>query len=172
MQDIAQDIQSGLYNNCGDPDTNWDSWKKRCSEILNERGIINVMDCRNFINARLIKKSNELYTWQQVCEITNNAGGNIYSSPFGDYDNDKFKLEQININKISKKYYLTINECKEYNMDEDESVITKLSEAFDNGENIPPIILDNNYNVIDGSHRLGMYDYLGINYVKAFILQK
>lgn len=54
MQDIAQDIQAGLYNDCGDPNIDWDSWKNRCIEILSERGTINVMDSRNFISANPI----------------------------------------------------------------------------------------------------------------------
>ena len=186
LQDIAQDIQNGLYNDCGDPNENWNNWRERCTEILSERNIINIMQPRQFINAepiiskdckyireaKLKKISNEEYTWEEVCNIINNAGGSIYSSPFGNYSDCKFKLKTILINDISKDCYLSIEDCKKYDLDEDENVIMKLVDAYNNGASIPPIILDNNLKIIDGSHRLGMYDFLGINKIQAFILQE
>lgn len=47
-QDISQDIQNGLYNKCGDPETNWDAWLNRCRQLLKERNIIDVMDRNTF----------------------------------------------------------------------------------------------------------------------------
>jgi hypothetical protein len=55
-QDIAQDIQAGLYNDCGDPNTNWDAWMDRAKLILSERNVIDVMDNRTYINALPIDK--------------------------------------------------------------------------------------------------------------------
>lgn len=40
VQDIAQDIQNGLYKNCGDYDTNFEKWLDKCREILRERNVI------------------------------------------------------------------------------------------------------------------------------------
>lgn len=54
MQNIAQDIQTGLYDGCGDPNTNWEAWKDRCTDILSERGIVNVMGPRGFIDGNPI----------------------------------------------------------------------------------------------------------------------
>lgn len=122
--------------------------------------------------AKLKKLSNAEYTWNEICNIINNAGGTIYSSPFGSYDNDTFKIETIEIDKIPRSNYLTIDDCKELDLDEDENVIMNLVYAYEDGDDIPPIILDNDYHIIDGSHRLGMYDYLNIKYIKSFILQK
>lgn len=186
MQDIAQDIQMGLYNDCGDPNTNWQAWMDKTKKMLSERNVIDVMDNRNHIyalpidkpdckyirEAKIKKLSDNLYTWQEVCDITNNAGGRIYSSPFGNYDNYKFKLEQVPFNKISPDYYLTIKDCDELNLDEDKSVIERLLNTYDSGQDLPPIILDNNYKIIDGSHRMGVYEYLGLANIKAFVIQK
>lgn len=40
IQDIIQDVQYGLYDDCGDPNTNWDKYKERCKELLKQRNIV------------------------------------------------------------------------------------------------------------------------------------
>ena len=176
-QDIAQDIQMGLYKDCGDPNEHWDLWMERAKEILRDRNIIDVME-REQINAmpymdnsygKISTANNKLYTWQEVCDITNNAGGKIYSSPYGDYNNYQFELKLVDTNLIDKDSYLTLDECREYDLDEDESVIENLIELYDSGENFPPIILDSNYKIIDGSHRMGVYDWIGLGKIKAYV---
>lgn len=178
MQDIARDIQYGLYDGCGDPNTNWECWKNRCIEILKDRQVIDVMD-RKFIstdpvlqNNKSIRLSETIYSWDMVCDIINNAGGRIYSSPYGDYSQNNFILKNIQINDIPRSNYLSIEQCKKYDLDEDENIIINFINEYEDGADFPPIVVDENYNVIDGSHRLGMYDYLGINTIKAFVLKK
>ena len=175
-QDIAQDIQMGLYNDCGDPNEHWNLWMERAKQILHDRNIIDVMD-REQINAMpyvdnsygKISTANKLYTWQEICDITNNAGGKIYSSPYGQYDDYEFELKEIDTNLINKDSYLTLEECREYDLDEDESIIENLINLYDSGENFPPIILDSNYKIIDGSHRMGVYDWMGLSKIKAYV---
>ena len=72
-------------------------------------------------------------------------------------------------NSIDKDSYLTVEECDEYDLDEDKSVIERLLDKYDSGEDFPPIILDSDYKIIDGSHRMGLYEYLGLNTIKAFV---
>ncbi len=177
MQDITQDIQYGLYKDCGDPNENWDLWMKRCKELLKDRNVIDIMDNREYINAMpyvdnsygRISQAEKKYTWQEVCKITNDAGGNIYCSPYGDYDDYEFELQSVSFKDIDKDTYLTIDECKEYNLDEDRSVIENLVSKYDSGVDFPPIILDSNYKIIDGGHRMGAYEWLGLGYINAFI---
>lgn len=40
IQNIMQDIQYGLYDDCGDPNENFDKWKNRCIELLKQRKLI------------------------------------------------------------------------------------------------------------------------------------
>lgn len=40
IQNIFQDIQYGLYKECGDPEENWDKWKDNCVELLKQRNIL------------------------------------------------------------------------------------------------------------------------------------
>lgn len=40
IQNIMQDIQYGLYDDCGDPDKNFDKWQSRCIELLKQRKLI------------------------------------------------------------------------------------------------------------------------------------
>lgn len=155
MQNIVQDIQYGLYDSCGDPNTNWDLWKNRCIELLKER--------------KILGSKSKTYTWQEVCDITNNAGGRTYCAPFGSYDNAEFKLENVSLSDV--KGYMTYGEYSEYDMDEDVYVVENLEEAYMNGEDIPNIILDKNLNIIDDSHRASMYENLGIGYFKAYVMQ-
>lgn len=167
LQDIYQDIQSGLFDDCGNPEINWLQWKEKAIQILQDRNIINVMDVRNFISTA---NDDKLYSWEEVYEIIANAGGRIYSLPYGSYAGN-FKLETITMDKIPRTNYLTIEDCQRDDLDEDESVILRLVDAYNGGSNIPPIILNNDYTIIDGSHRLGMYEYLGIYNIQAFVLQ-
>lgn len=182
IQNIFQDIQYGLYDDCGDPNKNWDKWKDRCIELLKQRNILGQyrkIKCHNS-NNKIIKKytisrlkkihSNKEYTWNEIVEITNNSGGRTYSSPFGDYSNFIFIEEIVDINNISG--YIPYDECQELDLDEDMSVIEYLADRYDSGEILPPVILDDQYKVIDGSHRVSMYDYLNITKIKAFVLKK
>ena len=40
IQDIIQDVQSGLYKDCGDPNKNWNKYKEKCKELLKQRNIV------------------------------------------------------------------------------------------------------------------------------------
>lgn len=40
VQDIAQDIQNGLYKECGDFNTDFENWLDKCREILRQRNVI------------------------------------------------------------------------------------------------------------------------------------
>ena len=71
MQSIVQDIQSGLYNKCGDPNKNWEKWEERCKQLLNQRGILGNNNKRlkklayhdeEFRDSALILIGSELYT--------------------------------------------------------------------------------------------------------------
>lgn len=48
VQDIIQDVQLGLYKDCGDPNKNWNKYKERCKELLKQR---------NVVGTRLVKKA-------------------------------------------------------------------------------------------------------------------
>lgn len=121
--------------------------------------------------SRLKKKySNKQYTWDEVVEITNNGGGRTYSSPFGDYSDLMFVEEIVDVSNITG--YIPYDECQELDLDEDMAVVEYLADRYDDGEILPPVILDNQYKIIDGSHRVSMYDYLNIQKIKAFVLQK
>lgn len=52
MQNIMQDIQYGLYDDCGDPEKNWDAWKERCIKLLQERNILSNQDKKTIINTK------------------------------------------------------------------------------------------------------------------------
>lgn len=120
--------------------------------------------------SRLKKKSNKEYTWDEIVEITNNAGGRTYSSPFGNYSDFIFIEEFVDISNI--RGYIPYDECQELDLDEDMAIVEYLVDKYYDGEILPPVILDEQYKVIDGSHRVSMYDYLNIQKIKAFVLQK
>lgn len=78
MLDIAQDIQSGLYNDCGDPNTNWQAWMDRAKQILSERNVINIMDNRDYINALPIDKPDCKYIRESRLKKINNKNKKIF----------------------------------------------------------------------------------------------
>ena len=158
LQDLTQDVQYGLFKDCGDPNTNWDKWEERAIELLKQRNII----------SRLAKVAEKIYTCNEVRDIINSTGGKIYSAPYGNYDN-KFELKEVNISDINKDTYLTLSECEEYDLDEDYEIIEYLENTYMEGKNLPPVILDSNMKIIDGSHRVGAYENLGKKNIKAFI---
>jgi hypothetical protein len=118
---------------------------------------------------RLIKKNEKIYSWDEIINEQHNGSGRISCEPFGDYDKSKFCLKKISINSIPSKYYMTIDEFKEYGDDESISIIESIMISLDDDIYIPPIVLDKSLNVIDGSHRLSAYRELGIYNIMAFV---
>lgn len=119
---------------------------------------------------RLIR-SNMVYTWDEIIKIHQDANVRAYSLPYGDYKNCTFELKTILLNQIPKKFYGKKKEYQKYGDDESVYLIDKLIKSYKNNENIPPVILDENYNVIDGSHRLSAQYELKISEIKAFVLK-
>jgi hypothetical protein len=37
--ELCQEIQMGVFSDCGDPDENWEEWKQRAREILEAKGV-------------------------------------------------------------------------------------------------------------------------------------
>lgn len=108
------------------------------------------------------------YSWGEVKDIQE-TGHRAYCGPFGDYEDSLFKLIELDIEHINKKNYLTVGQCNRMGLDEDLSVIMRLSRLIADGVELPPIILDRDYNIIDGSHRVPAYLDNGIKRIDAFI---
>ncbi|QST02478.1 hypothetical protein IMZ31_23805 (plasmid) [Pontibacillus sp. ALD_SL1] len=112
-----------------------------------------------------------MYTWDRIVAETKNAGGRIYSLPHGNYENKTFLLKSVRLEDLGGKGFFTLRECEELDLDEDYYVIKRLMRAYQNGANIPPVILDSNYDVIDGSHRLGAMFELGTTFFGAYVMR-
>lgn len=119
-------------------------------------------------SSRLIKKSDKVYTWEEVCDIQSQGNGRISSLPFGNYGN--FELKKVNINDL-KDYFMTYDEMVSMDMDEDLSIFKRIYSALDNGEELKPIVIDKNMKLIDGSHRLSALYEMGYTYIDAFVEQ-
>ena len=99
------------------------------------------------------------YSWKEIVDITKSAGGRMYVAPYGDYQNDTFRLVKVSFREMKKKRFFTLKKCQKLDLDEDEAVIRRLIKLYKEGANIPPVILNQDLTTIDGSHRLSaMYE--------------
>jgi len=71
---------------------------------------------------------------------------------------DKYVVKNIKISEI---------EIDEFQIDE--TFIDQYIEAFKKRGTYPPIILDSEYRIIDGTHRVNALNDLGVEYVIAFV---
>lgn len=112
----------------------------------------------------------EFYTWEEVLEITLSSNFKDYGEPLSSFDfsKSKFKLEHVWLNNISSDY-LTIDECRNSNFEEDEYTILKLVSDYDRVDYVSPIILDSDFKVINGRYKLGALDYLSKYHIEVFL---
>lgn len=98
IQNIIQDIQYGLYDECGDPNENWDLWKKRCVYLLNQR---NILSCKT--NNKLATHDTE----SRTCAIVY-VNGKLFE---GESHNEALQ-NYLNSNDIEIKQ--GVGECERY----------------------------------------------------------
>lgn len=112
----------------------------------------------------------KLYTWDEVVRITLRAG-QTYNAPKGNYKDKNFCIKNVGVNSINKTSYLTLDQYKKLGLSIDVHIVEKLMKLYTrNAKKIPPIILDKNYNIIDGAHRMGAVIELQWEKIKAFVM--
>lgn len=105
------------------------------------------MDIKKIINEELYK----LYTAEYVAEYIYNSLSDEQKE-----DNDwSFNEYYQTIKNFGNNFTLTpINPQKlKFNEDFDVDTVEEYKERIQNGEIIPPIVIDSNYEIIDGNHR-------------------
>lgn len=75
-----------------------------------------------------------------------------------EYEN--YKVEDVKISDI---------EIDEFSLDE--GIVDEYKELFKESNKYPPIVLDSEYGIIDGTHRVNALNDIGIEYVRAFVGQ-
>jgi len=70
----------------------------------------------------------------------------------------EYQLVEINIDDI---------DIEEWEIDED--IVNDYVEEYETNKNYPPIIIGDDYSIIDGTHRANALDKLGIKRVKAWL---
>lgn len=111
------------------------------------------------------------YSWEEIVDITKSAGGRMYAAPYGDYQNDTFRMVKVSFSEVKKKHFFTLKKCKKLDLDEDEAVIRRLMNLYKEGAKIPPVILNQDLTTIDGSHRLSAMYELKYEDFYAFVRQ-
>lgn len=110
----------------------------------------------------------EIYTWQEVVDIQLQSGHYIYGKPFGDYQNDLFKKEIIKLSDVARDHFLSLLDCKKLDLEADEMVIRRLMKSYESSAKLPPIIVNENNQIIDGSHRTGAMFELKYKTIEVF----
>lgn len=120
-----------------------------------------VKDFKQFVNENNELTYNDVFKKQQI--------DNPYSDLLFSTENSKFVEEIIDIKKLRElngfsddedEIEQTVSYFNDLGMDEDYSVSKKLMNKIVNGVKLSPIVVDENYKVLDGSHRLAAYSEL------------
>jgi hypothetical protein len=110
---------------------------------------------------------NEEITYLDV--LQNQQIGNPSSDILFSEENAKFIKEIINIRKLRElnnfsedngEVEQSVSEFNNLGMDEDYYISKKLMKKIVNGVKLSPIVVDENYKLLDGSHRLAAYSEL------------
>ena len=120
-----------------------------------------VKNFKQFVNENNELTYNAVFKKQQI--------DNPYSDLLFSTENSKFVEEIIDIKKLRElngfsddedEIEQTVSYFNDLGMDEDYSVSKKLMNKIVNGVKLSPIVVDENYKVLDGSHRLAAYSEL------------
>jgi len=84
-------------------------------------------------------------------------------------DDDKFVLKEINPRQVLSYPSCTRESYADLNMYEDLITIDELIGKIKKGIELNPIIVDSNYQLIDGNHRLVAYNKLKTHKIKAYV---
>lgn len=132
------------------------------------------MELKNFITNTIREYLNE----QQVLSYQDVIQKQKIGSPYFDYifsnESSEFVEEKIHIEKlrylngfhndIDNELEQTVSYFKDNDFDEDYYVSKKLMNKIVNGTKLNPIVVDENYKILDGSHRLAAYSELWFYY--------
>ena len=120
-----------------------------------------VKNFKQFVNENNELTYNAVFKKQQI--------DNPYSDVLFSTENSKFVEEIIDIKKLRElngfsddedEIEQTVSYFNDLGMNEDYSVSKKLMNKIVNGVKLSPIVVDENYKVLDGSHRLAAYSEL------------
>jgi hypothetical protein len=106
----------------------------------------------------------KLYTLEEVQKEQMKG----FSSSHGVYSPylDKFILINISVERMIMSF---INQCTEpLPNDEDESIVEKLIKKIEEGVKLSPIVIDEDFYLLDGFHRLMAYHRLGMRTTRAY----
>lgn len=105
----------------------------------------------------------DLYTFQGVQKLQKGSSDVI----FGGSAKDRFKKITIPLKKIKNKH-APLAWWKKRGLDEDVAIITRLMQAIKNKADIPPIVIDENFKIMDGLHRFYAHKELDLNSIQVF----
>jgi hypothetical protein len=120
-----------------------------------------VKNFKQFVNENNELTYNDVFKKQQI--------DNPYSDVLFSTENSKFVEEIIDIKKLRElngfsddedEIEQTVSYFGDLGMDEDYTVSKKLMNKIINGIKLSPIVVDEKYKVLDGSHRLAAYSEL------------
>jgi hypothetical protein len=76
----------------------------------------------------------------------------------------------VYFDQLNEQHYHSLSELRESKQTEDFILTAALLDLYRSGVKVPPVILDEAYNVIDGYHRLCAMFELGYEHLVAFVL--
>ncbi len=121
------------------------------------------MDVSKIIKRVVFKRLYESLSYDDV--LNQQKKGSPYSDAIFSNETSEFVEEKIHIDKLRELNEFededqTVSYFDEIGMDEDFYVSRKLMNKLVDGIELNPIVVDENYKILDGSHRLAAYSEL------------
>jgi len=112
-------------------------------------------------------ETNKVYTANEVQTIQSkhNPSSDII---FDMTKSDTFELINISISDINAPNNLSYEFYYDNDLDEDLSIVHKLVNLLQKGVQLTPIVVDENFKIMDGLHRYVAYDYLNMSTISVF----
>ena len=111
----------------------------------------------------------KVYNWKEVLEIQDGKGNKVHLPSIDELDiNTKFTLVELSLDEINTEFLSTLEDLEKFDCYDDVIALRNLITAYNNGEDVPPIVVDKHGDIIEGYHRIPAQIKLGRDKFVAF----
>lgn len=110
-----------------------------------------------------------ILSWEDVIETQLNGCDAFFIPNKQERQGQYFERKTILLTDVPYENFTTLSYFEEADCLEDVELILPLMRAYQEGKNIPPIILDRNHKIIDGFHRMASLYEVGATKIEVFM---
>jgi len=119
---------------------------------------------------KLFEDFKSSFSYQDV--VDKQSQGYMSSDIFFGGNKNDFQLKEVDLKDITingKKSRVSLSFYDRHDLDEDVSIVNKLLRMYRNGDNVHPIVLTKDLDIMDGVHRYVALKELKKKNIKAFV---